>query len=115
MNDLSVLEIVVKNGEARFEVHARPNARRSAIVGTREGALDVLIAARPVDGAANEELVSLLSEALEVRRSDVTIVRGEGARAKRVAIRGIDETTLRSRLVTRTAGGVRHAIFKRPG
>ncbi len=103
MNDLSALEIVVKEGEARFEVHAKPRAKKSAIVGVREGALDVAIAAPPVDGAANAELVKLLSRALEVKRADVTIVRGEGARAKLVAVRGIDASDLRARLEAKIA------------
>jgi hypothetical protein len=101
MNDLSALEVAVKDGDVRFSVHAKPRAKKSAIVGVREGALHVAIGAPPVDGAANAELVAFLARALGIRQSDIEIVRGEGARAKLVSVRGIDETQLRAKLVAR--------------
>jgi uncharacterized protein YggU (UPF0235/DUF167 family) len=47
--------------------------------------------------------VKLLAHALEVKRADVTIVRGEGGCAKLVAIRGIDGASVRARLATKIA------------
>ena len=87
----------------RIEVRAKPRAKKSAIVGVREGALEVAIAARPVDGAANAELVNVLAEALEVPRSSVRIVRGEGGRNKLIAVLGIGESDVRARLTGRAA------------
>ena len=59
-----------------FKVQVVPRASRSEIVGEHNGALRVRIAAPPVDGAANEELVRLLARALRVPRSAVEITRG---------------------------------------
>ena len=75
--------------EIRFEIHARPRAKRSRIVGVRGEALEVALAAPPVDGAANDELVRLLAAALGVPRRDVTILRGETSQRKLVAVRGV--------------------------
>ena len=50
----------------RFRVHARPRAKVSAIGEVRGGALDVSLAAPPVDGLANEELVRTVAEALGI-------------------------------------------------
>jgi uncharacterized protein (TIGR00251 family) len=89
------LELVVKDGEVRLEVHAKPRARKSAIVGVRDGRLEVAIAAPPVDGAANEELVATLARALSVPKSSVRIARGQGGRHKMVAIVGVTEAEAR--------------------
>jgi uncharacterized protein (TIGR00251 family) len=96
----AALALVVKDGEVRFEVHAKPRAKKSAIVGVRSpgGALEVAIAAPPVDGAANEELVATLARALGVPKRDVRIVRGEGGRSKLLAVTGLREAEVRARL-----------------
>jgi uncharacterized protein (TIGR00251 family) len=82
-----------------FEVRAKPNARRSAVVGVREGALEVRVAAVPVDGAANDELVEVLASALGVPRRDVQLVHGTSSRIKRVEVRGLGLEEVRARLV----------------
>ena len=93
------LALVVKDGEVRFEVHAKPRAKKSAILGTRtEGALDVSIAAPPVDGAANDELVRLLAKALGIPKAGIRVVRGESSRHKVVGVTGLDPAELRERL-----------------
>ena len=83
---------------ARFEVRARPRARASRIVAVREGALVVDVAAPPVDGSANEELVDLLARVLSVPRRNVELVRGSSARVKLVEVRGLSIDDLRARL-----------------
>jgi uncharacterized protein (TIGR00251 family) len=94
------LAIVAKDGELRFEVHAKPRAKRTSILGVRahDGALEVAIAAPPVDGAANAELVAGLARALGVPKGSVRIARGEGSRTKLVAVQGLDEEELRALL-----------------
>jgi uncharacterized protein (TIGR00251 family) len=101
------LTVVAKDGELRFEVHAKPRAKRTSIVGVRahDGALEVALAAPPVDGAANAELVRALALALGVPKASVRIVRGEGSRTKLVAVRGLDEGELRARAVRAGGGG----------
>ena len=49
----------------------------------------VLRGLRPVEGAANAEVVDILAEILGVRRGAVTIVSGHHSRRKRVAVAGI--------------------------
>ena len=83
-------------------VYARPRAKRSAVTGLHGSALAVRLAARPVEGAANRELIRVLAEALEVSRSAVTLLAGAKGRTKRVRVRGLTvaavSTHLRSRL-----------------
>jgi hypothetical protein len=56
-------------------VYARPGAKRSAV--------------RPVDDAANRELVRLLAANLGVPRTAITLRTGARARAKRIHVRGV--------------------------
>ena len=73
-----------------LDVRVTPRAGRSGFSGLRDGALMVRLAAAPVDGAANDELIALLSKALRVPKRNITIVSGERSRTKRIRITGID-------------------------
>jgi uncharacterized protein len=77
---------------ARFHVHVRPGASRTAVTGVHgdgmDASLKVALQAPPVDGRANEALVEFLAELFHVRRAEVTIAAGQRARNKTVLIRG---------------------------
>ena len=81
-----------------LEVHAAPRASKSRLAGVHDGRLKVRLAAPPVDGAANQELVRFLARALGVPRSTVTLVKGASSRRKTVAVVGLDAAEARSRL-----------------
>jgi uncharacterized protein (TIGR00251 family) len=85
-------------GAVRFGVRARPSARASEIVEVKEGLLVVRLAAPPVDGAANAELVVTLAAALGVAKRDVVLIRGESSRGKLVEVSGLTEDQVRERL-----------------
>jgi len=75
-----------------------PRAGRSGVGGTRDGALLVRLNAPPVDGAANEELIQVLADMLDVPKRAVTIVSGERGRNKRVRVTGVSADDARNRL-----------------
>ena len=66
--------------------------------------IDVALAAPPLDGAANDELLRVLSSALGVPRSALEIVRGASGKRKVVEVRGLSETEVVARLAA--ASGV---------
>lgn len=82
-----------------IDVRVIPRAKRNEISGERDGAIVVRLAAPPVEGAANDVLVSYLAESLDVPRRQVRIVSGERSRHKRVAIAGIDLERIRGLLL----------------
>ena len=49
----------------------------------------VRLAAAPVEGAANAELIDLIARAIHVPKRDVTIVSGQRSRNKRVRVAGM--------------------------
>lgn len=63
-------------------IHALPRAKRSEIIGLHGDALKVRLAAPPVEGAANEELVRFFSELLGVPQVRVRLQRGGQSRHK---------------------------------
>jgi len=75
-----------------------PRASRSAIAGLHGERLRVTLAAPPVGGAANAELVALLARQLGRPRRDVEIARGESSRQKTVALRGLTVAQVRAAL-----------------
>ena len=79
-------------------VRVIPRATRSQIAGTRNDALLVRLSAAPVDGAANAELIDVLSDALGVPRRSVTLVSGERSRIKRVRVAGVAADDVRRAL-----------------
>ncbi|MBI2220706.1 MAG: DUF167 domain-containing protein [Acidobacteria bacterium] len=79
-------------------VRAMPRAGRSGIAGLRAGALLVKLAAAPVDGAANEELIDVLASALSLPRRRLSVVSGERARDKRVLVEGASLAEIGARL-----------------
>ena len=93
-----VLRLSPREGWLRFEVRAKPRAPRSSLGGVREGALVVALAAPPVDGEANEALISLLAAQLGVRRQSVRLVLGAASKRKLVEVDGLSPIALSKRL-----------------
>lgn len=75
-------------------------ASRSREVREHDGRLKVQLAAASVNGEANEKLVRVLSELLNILRSSsqVELVSGQGARRKTVRLRGLESENLLVRL-----------------
>jgi uncharacterized protein len=67
-----------------------PRAATTAVAGRHGDAIKIRIAAPPVDGAANDELIGFLALRLGVPRSAISITAGGSGRRKTVAIDGID-------------------------
>ncbi len=56
------------------------------------------LTAPPVDGAANDALVSLLAECLGIAKRDISVVHGATSRQKIVEVNGITAAELEQRL-----------------
>jgi uncharacterized protein len=83
---------------AIIEVRVIPRARKTELAGSREGALLVRLAAPPVDGVANDALISFMAERLRLPARTVRIVAGERSRHKRLLIAGVGADDVRIRL-----------------
>jgi uncharacterized protein len=67
-------------------VRAKPTGKRNRIVSMEGDSLEIELAARPVDGEANAELVEFLSDVFRVKKKDCVLVSGERSRDKVVLV-----------------------------
>ena len=77
-----------------FDVQVVPRASREklSLLGDR---IKVQLTAPPVDGAANDALVTLLAHAFAIPRRAVRILAGESSRAKLVELEGVTPEAVR--------------------
>ena len=67
-------------------------------MGEMQGALKVKLTAPPVEGKANEALISFLADVTGVPRRQVTILKGDTARNKLVEITGMSKSEFMSKV-----------------
>lgn len=79
-------------------VRLHPGAKRSEIVGERDGRLVVRVSAKPIDGRANSALCALIAERAGVPKGAVSVAHGATSRDKLVRVEGVSEAALRKAL-----------------
>jgi uncharacterized protein (TIGR00251 family) len=72
--------------DAVLTLHVQPGASRTEYAGVHGDAHKIRLAARAVDGRANEALIAFLADAFGVPRRDVAIASGASSRRKIVRI-----------------------------
>ena len=88
----------MSESEAKISLRVYPGAARSEVVGFTNDVLRVRVAAPPVKGQANKELIAFLSQALAVGKGALTIVKGRTSRSKVIAIDGLSREEIMRRL-----------------
>jgi len=84
--------------QTKLLVQVKPGSRRNEIMGFQDGVLSVRIVAPPIKGRANEELVSFLSQLLDVSRSCIRVKKGLTSRRKLLFIEGLPQDQILERL-----------------
>ena len=84
--------------EAKISLRVYPSAARNKVVAFTEGVWQVRVAAPPVKGKANKELIAFLSQLLGVSSSNLTILKGHTTRKKVMAIVGLSQAEVMKRL-----------------
>ena len=79
----------MKEEQATIVVQVQPNASQNRVARFEDGVLHLRIAAPPVKGKANRELIAFLSDILRVPKSNLTIEKGMTSKRKIVAIEGL--------------------------
>lgn len=87
-------------GGVLLQVRVVPGASRNQVAGETAGRLRLRIQAPAVEGKANQALVKYVAGLFGLRRSRVTIVRGEGSREKTLLLGGITSAEAHSKLQT---------------
>jgi uncharacterized protein len=83
---------------ARIPIRLTPRTNRDAIEGWQEDVLRVRVTAPPVDGKANEALLRLLAEVLNLPRTCLSIAQGEHSRRKLIEASSMPQSEADRRL-----------------
>jgi uncharacterized protein (TIGR00251 family) len=78
----------------RLRIRAQPKASKTELAGEHGDALKIRIAAPPVDGEANRELLRFLAKRLHVTGSSIRVVSGESGRNKVIEVQGTSPTAI---------------------
>jgi len=81
----------MSRSKAKISLRVYPNAAKSEVVDFANGVLQVRVAAPPVKGKANQELITFLSQVLGVSKAALTIIKGHTSRSKVIAIDGLSQ------------------------
>lgn len=81
-----------------IDIRLKPRAKADRIGRAADGAIEVAVTAPPVDGRANEHLLALLADTLELPKRAIAIIKGGRCRNKTVAIAGMTKGDVIRRL-----------------
>lgn len=81
----------------QLHVVISPNAKRSQILGWQSHALKLKIAAPPLEGKANQELIRFLADKLDLAPSTIQLLKGHTSKQKTLEL-PLTEAELRAKL-----------------
>jgi uncharacterized protein (TIGR00251 family) len=73
-----------------IQVKVIPRSSKKEIAGVEGNTIKIKLTAPPAEGAANEQLIELLSETLSIKKGNIEIVKGDSSRYKTVKIKGVN-------------------------
>lgn len=96
-SSVDLLELTPVPGGTRLRLRVKPGARKAAVLGVHGGALKVSVTEAPERGRANEGVLSLLADLLDVPSGSFEISSGLQSRDKTVVV-PLDADALRERI-----------------
>ena len=88
----------MKEEQATIVVQVQPNASQNRMARFEGGVWYLKIAAPPIKGKANRELIKFLSDILGVSKTSLTIEKGMTSKRKVIAIKGLTQEEVRERV-----------------
>ncbi|MGV8119326.1 MAG: DUF167 domain-containing protein [Candidatus Xenobiia bacterium LiM19] len=82
----------------QLAIAVHPRSAHDGITDFRDGVLHIRLRAAPVDGRANEALIEILSELFDIRKSSLSIVRGEHSREKLIRFENLTGEVLAEKI-----------------
>ena len=86
-----------------LQIRVHPGARIARLKEWRGDVLRIDVTEAPERGRANDAVVRLLSDALGIARTNLSVRQGHAGRDKRIEVSGLDPGELRER-INRTIG-----------
>ena len=89
---------MTREGHVTIVIQVQPNASQNKVVRFEEGVWHLKIAAPPVKGKANQELIKFFSDILGISKSNLTIEKGMTSKRKIIAVNGLTQDQIIRRL-----------------
>lgn len=70
----------------KFKVHISPNSNKNSITTKEDGSLHVRVNAPPEKGKANEKLIEIIADWLDINKKEIHIVQGNTSKIKLLEI-----------------------------
>jgi uncharacterized protein (TIGR00251 family) len=80
-----------------INVHLKPKAKRNECQ-AGDAVFEVAVTSAPVDNKANEHLIRLLADLLDLPKSALSIIKGDHSRNKVIAIEGLAYSSVLEKL-----------------
>ena len=78
--------VLNKDNKTQLNIYVQPGASKTEVTGVYGDRLKIRIKAPPVDGKANEEVISFIAGLFKINKSRVLLLRGETSRTKDLVI-----------------------------
>ncbi len=82
-----MIEIIETEDCVIFSVRVIPRSSQNEIIGEHNGAVKVKLTSPPVEGAANRDLINLISKRLGISKSGVEITGGKHSKTKKLKVK----------------------------
>ena len=90
---------IVEDGDGVFiDLKGVPRSSKTELQRSDEGLYRIRIAAPPVQGAANADIIKFLAKTLDVPKRNVSLVHGMKGKYKRFRVDGVKAKAVRKRL-----------------
>jgi len=80
------------SGNVIFEIEAQPNSSKSKVTGYNNwrNRLQISTKAQAIKGAANKEIIKIISERFNLQKNQVQIISGQTSRLKQIKLLDIE-------------------------
>ena len=95
----------VADNSVLLKLYVQPRASKNRLIGLHDGCLKIGVAAPPVDGKANKQVLKFLATTLGIANRDLVLKSGVQSRRKQVVVHSLDAETVRTRIESRLSRG----------
>jgi uncharacterized protein (TIGR00251 family) len=70
-------------------LYVKPHSKKSYIEQLDQESYEIAVTSKPIKGKANKEIIGVLAEFLNVKKSQIKIIRGHKSQKKVIEIEGV--------------------------
>ncbi|MGH7199916.1 MAG: DUF167 domain-containing protein [Planctomycetaceae bacterium] len=96
-----MLNLQTTSNGVLLPIRAQPRSRQNAIVGIHDGRLKIAVIQAPERGKANDAVIQVLCDELNLRKTQIKLISGSATSQKTVRIMNVTAEDLNERITQR--------------